>query len=139
MMSHTFRGVARWTASALAAGALVVVQPADATPVDPPQGGTFTLDCNGTDVLVTVPSFLALTPRMNVDGQTRFIPVSLTLTITDLTTSEVLDSETLASRAPGASRLANATCVDIGTEVDPQSGHVIEFNFTSKDIETPVG
>jgi hypothetical protein len=44
--------------------------------------------------------FLALTPRMTVDGQTRFIPVSLTLTIIDLTTTEVLDSETLASRAP---------------------------------------
>jgi hypothetical protein len=138
-MRHTLHGLARWAAPALAASALLVVPPAHATPVDPPQGGTFTLNCNGTDVLVTVPSFLALTPRMSVDGQTRFIPVSLTLTITDLTTSEVLDSETLASRAPGASRMANATCVDIGTEVDPQTGHVIEFNFTSKDIETPVG
>jgi hypothetical protein len=138
-MSHTLRGLAKWAAPALAAGALFVVAPAHATPVNPPQGGTFTLNCNGADVLVTVPSFLALTPRMSVDGHSRFIPVSLTLTITDLTTGEVLDSETLATRAPGASRLANATCVDIGTDVDPQSGHVIEFNFTSKDIETPVG
>jgi hypothetical protein len=120
-------------------GSVFGIAPAYATPIDPPQGATFTLNCNGTDVLVTVPSFLALTPRMSVNGQTRFIPVSLTLTITDLTTSEVLDSETLASRAPGAARLATATCVDLSTQVDPDSGHVIEYNFTSKDIQTPVG
>ena len=107
------------------------IAPAHATPIDPPQGAPFTLNCNGTDVLVTVPSFLALTPRMSVDGQTRFIPVSLTLTITDLTPGEVLDSETLATRAPGAARRATATCVDLSTQVDPDSGHVIEYNFTS--------
>jgi hypothetical protein len=114
------------------------VAPAYATPINPPSGATFTLDCNGQSVLVTVPSFLAFTPRMSVDGTTRFIPVSLTLTITDLTTNEALDSETLASRAPGAARLATATCVDISTDIDPDSGHVIETNFTSRDIETPV-
>jgi hypothetical protein len=115
------------------------VAPAYATPIDPPMGATFTLDCNGQNVLITVPSFLALTPRMSVDGTTRFIPVSLTLTITDVTTNEVLVSETLASRAPGAASLATTTCVDLSTQVDPESGHVLEYNFTSRDIQTPVG
>ena len=133
------RGGFRWVATPLLLGVIAAVPSAHATPINPPQGATFTLNCDGTDVLVTVPSFLALTPRMSVDGHTRFIPVSLTLTITDLTTNEVLDFETLASRAPGAARLATATCVDIGTEVDPESGHLIQFNFTSKDIKTPVG
>jgi hypothetical protein len=130
--------VARAAICAAAAVALFGVAPAYGTPINPPTGATFTLDCDGQNVLVTVPSFFAFTPRMSVDGTTRFIPVSLTLTVTDLTTSEVLDAETLASRAPGAARLATATCVDISTDIDPESGHVIQTNFTSKDIETPV-
>jgi hypothetical protein len=75
---------------------------------------------------------------MSVDGTTRFIPLSLTLTITDLTTNQVLFSQT-NSRASGATGVANATCVDMSTQVDPATGDLIETNFTSQDIQTPVG
>ena len=126
-------------ALALALASVFSVAPAYATPIDPPNGGTGTLICNGQAVLITIPAFAAsFTPRMSVDGTTRFIPVSLTLTITDLTTNEVLSSQT-ASRAPGAAKLANASCVDISTQVDPTTGDVLEYNFTSQDIQTPVG
>jgi hypothetical protein len=125
-------------ALALALATLFSVAPANATPINPPTGGTGTLVCNGQAVLITIPSFFGLTPRMSVDGTTRFIPLSLTLTITDLTTNEVLSSQT-ASRAPGAADMANASCVDISTQVDPSTGDVLEYNFTSQDIETPVG
>jgi hypothetical protein len=114
------------------------VASASATPINPPLGGTFTLDCNGTDVLITVPSFRGLTPRLSVDGTTRFIPVSFSTTITDLTTGEVLVSDTFR-RAPGATPLATVSCVDDSTEVDPQTGDLIEFLFVSEDIQTPVG
>jgi hypothetical protein len=113
------------------------VAPANATPVNPPVGATFTLVCNGQPVLITAPGY-GVTPRMSVDGTTRFIPLSLTLTITDLTTNAVLSSQTLVSRAPGAARLADATCVDISTQVDPATGDLIEYNYTSQDIQTPV-
>ena len=118
-------------------GAVFGVASASATPTDPPQGATFTLNCDGKDVLITVPSFRGLTPRMSVDGTTRFIPVSFSTTITDLTTNEVLVSDTFR-RAPGATPLATVSCVDIFTEVDPETGDLIEFSFVSEDIPTPV-
>jgi hypothetical protein len=124
-------------ATAILAGVFSVA-PANATPVNPPVGATFTLVCNGQPVLITAPGY-GFTPRMSVDGTTRFIPLSLTLTITDLTTNAVLSSQTLADRAFGAARVADATCVDISTQVDPASGDLIEYNYTSQDIQTPVG
>jgi hypothetical protein len=114
------------------------VASASATPINPPNGGTFVLDCNGKDVLITVPAFRGLTPRLSVDGTTRFIPVSFSTTITDLTTGEVLVSDTF-NRAPGATPLATVACVDDSTDVDPGTGDLIEFEFVSQDIETPVG
>jgi hypothetical protein len=131
------RASAAICAAAILAG-LVSAAPADATPINPPVGATFTLVCNGQPVLITAPGY-GFTPRMSVDGTTRFIPLSLTLTITDLTTNTVLSSQTLVSRAPGAAPLADATCVDISTQVDPATGDLIEYNYTSQDIQTPVG
>jgi hypothetical protein len=110
--------------------------PASADPVQSPQAVTGTLSCNDISVDVVIPSLGGLTPRILVDGHGVLIPVSISFTITDLTTGQVLVADT-EQRAYGAQDRATIECSDTHTRVDTTTGHLLEVNIVTLDMPGP--
>jgi hypothetical protein len=134
MLSRALPLTAR-TVAALAAAAAVVVPgaaPASADPTNSPQAITIVLSCNAEPTTIVIPTLNGLTPRIVVEGNGVLIPVSISITITDLTTNELVFTGT-TQRAYGAQDAATVECSETHTRIDDTTGHLLEVHVVSEN------
>jgi hypothetical protein len=126
-----------WIVAPLAGVVIVMLAaiPASADPINSPHAITFPVTCNGADVTVVVPSPNALTPRIIIDGAV-LVPVFFQVTVTDLTTNQVIFSGSI-ERAYGVQDRATVTCTAIEFGVDDTTGHLLRFDVVSVDLQAP--
>jgi hypothetical protein len=131
MLADLLRLGAR-AAAPIAAAALIlpVAAPASADPTNSPQAITIVLSCTGEPTTIVIPTLNGLTPRIVVEGNEVLIPVSISVTITDLVTDQVIFADS-TQRAYGAQESATVECSETHTRVDETTGHLLAVHVVS--------
>jgi hypothetical protein len=126
----------RWLArTALVLGLLVSL----ATPAaaDPPSPVAVPVTCDDTTYLIGfIPGRGEFTPALVTTGTQVLVPVTVDLTFTDLTTGESEDF----TDVKGAGQNPNAvSCTVDFTDIDPETGHLVNLRGSFTAVVTPVG